>query len=520
MLTFPLWKRILIAVICTLGVLYAMPNFLPTGVMRDMPEWAPGKRVSLGLDLQGGAHLLMQVEVDAYVRELLDRSYREDVRTAMRQADVSPNAVLSDGRIEFQIRDAEKREPVLALIRRNSPDLQVQHVGDGRYQATLREDAMVQRVNTVVDQSIEVIRRRIDEMGTREPVIQRQGADRILIQVPGLEDTERLKALIGQTARMTFHLVDMQCDPSGTIPPGSELVPSAELGPDGQPFQYCLQRRVRLTGESLVDAQPTFQDNRPVVSFRFDARGARVFGQITTENVGRLFAIVLDGEVITAPRIEEPIRGGSGIIRGNFTVAETRDLSILLRAGALPASLTYLEERSVGPGLGQDSIEAGRIASIIAMVLVLIFMVVVYGLFGIFANVALLFNITLILAILTVLQATLTLPGIAGIVLTMGMAVDANVLIYERIREEVRAGRSPLNAIDAGFRRSLTTILDSNLTTLIAAIILFMLGSGPIRGFAVTLSIGIITSLFTAMMVTRFLVVMWLRKTRPAALPV
>jgi preprotein translocase subunit SecD len=357
-------------------------------------------------------------------------------------------------------------------------------------------------------------------MGTTEPLIQRQGEDRILIQVPGLGDTERLKAIIGKTAKMTFHMVDMDCNPAGRIPLSSRLVPSDEVGPDGQPFNYCIEKRVRLTGQNLVDAQPTFQDGQPVVSFRFDTRGAQIFGRITADNVGKLFAIVLDGKVITAPRIESPILGGSGIIRGSFTVQSARDLSILLRAGALPASMIYLEERSVGPGLGQDSIDSGKLASVLGLVLIVIFMFVAYGLFGLMANIALLFNIALILGLLSLLQATLTLPGIAGIALTMGMAVDANVLIFERMREEVRNGRSPFNAVDAGYRRALTTIIDSNLTTLIAAVLLFAFGSGPIKGFGVTLTIGIVTSMFTAIMVTRFLVVTWLRQKRPQALPI
>jgi len=297
-------------------------------------------------------------------------------------------------------------------------------------------------------------------------------------------------------------------------------VPSDDVRSDGKPFMYCIEKRIRLTGQNLVDAQPTFQDGQPVVSFRFDSRGASVFGKITSDNVGKLFAIVLDDKVITAPRIESPILGGSGIIRGSFTVQSAKDLAILLRAGALPASMIYLEERSVGPGLGQDSVDAGETASLIGMALVVIYMFAAYGLFGLMANVALIFNVALILALLTVLQATLTLPGIAGIALTIGMAVDANVLIFERMREEVRNGRSPFNAVDAGYRRALTTIIDSNLTTLIAAVLLFAFGSGPIRGFGVTLTIGIVTSMFTAIMVTRFMVVVWLRSRRPQTLPI
>lgn len=520
MLDFPNWKRILVVAVCLFGVLYATPNFLPATMLQDMPDWAPGKRVSLGLDLQGGAHLLMAVDTDGYIGEIMEKSLKGEVQRAMRKAKLHPNASVSGNVIQFQIRDESKVDAVRRSIRENAPELKIEALDDGRFEARLRETALRARVVTVIDQSIAVIRRRIDAMGTKEPIIQRQGKDRILVQVPGTRETERLKKLIGQTAKMTFHMVDGDCDPNGRPPPGSVIRPSSDTGQDGNAYNYCIRKRVRLSGQNLVDSQPTFQDNQPVVSFRFDTRGARTFGKITSENVGRLFAIVLDDKVITAPRIEEPIRGGSGIIRGNFTVQSTKDLAILLRAGALPAALTYLEERSVGPGLGQDSVDAGKMASVIGLIFVIVFMVVCYGRFGVMADIALLFNVSLILGVLSLLQATLTLPGIAGIVLTMGMAVDANVLIFERIREELRNGRSPLNAVDAGYRRALTTIIDSNLTTLIASILLFGLGSGPIKGFAVTLSIGIMTSMFTAIMVTRFLVVLWLRRNRPQTLTI
>lgn len=520
MLDFPTWKRVLVIAVCLFGVLYATPNFLPATALQGMPDWAPGKRVSLGLDLQGGAHLLMEVDTDGYLNDIMEKSLKDEVRRAMRKAKLHPNAVVAGKVIQFQIRDESKVDSVRRSIRENAPELEIEELDDGRFEARLKETALRARVITVIDQSIAVIRKRIDALGTKEPIIQRQGQDRILIQVPGARDTERLKKIIGTTAKMTFHMVDGECDPNGRPPPGSMIKSSSDTRDDGKAYNYCIRKRVRLSGQNLVDSQPSFQDNQPVVSFRFDTRGARTFGKITSENVGRLFAIVLDDKVITAPRIEEPIRGGSGIIRGNFTVQGTKDLAILLRAGALPASLSYLEERSVGPGLGQDSVDSGKIASIIGLILVVAFMAVSYGRFGLMADVALLFNVALILGVLSLLQATLTLPGIAGIVLTMGMAVDANVLIFERIREELRNGRSPLNAVDAGYRRALTTIIDSNLTTLIAAVLLFGLGSGPIKGFAVTLSIGIMTSMFTAIMVTRFLVVLWLRRTRPQTLTI
>jgi preprotein translocase subunit SecD len=450
----------------------------------------------------------------------MDNSYRASARAALTAAGTHGTADVVGDSLIVSIRDKSKFDDVRRRLRQDNPELTVEETDDGKLRARLSQQGLRDRLSTLIQQSISVIRRRVDEMGTTEPLIQRQGEDRILIQVPGLGDTERLKAIIGKTAKMTFHMVDMDCNPAGRIPLSSRLVPSDEVGPDGQPFNYCIEKRVRLTGQNLVDAQPTFQDGQPVVSFRFDTRGAQIFGRITADNVGKLFAIVLDGKVITAPRIESPILGGSGIIRGSFTVQSARDLSILLRAGALPASMIYLEERSVGPGLGQDSIDSGKLASVLGLVLIVIFMFVAYGLFGLMANIALLFNIALILGLLSLLQATLTLPGIAGIALTMGMAVDANVLIFERMREEVRNGRSPFNAVDAGYRRALTTIIDSNLTTLIAAVLLFAFGSGPIKGFGVTLTIGIVTSMFTAIMVTRFLVVTWLRQKRPQALPI
>ncbi|MDE0781106.1 MAG: protein translocase subunit SecD, partial [Alphaproteobacteria bacterium] len=341
------------------------------------------------------------------------------------------------------------------------------------------------------------------------------------VQVPGLEDPEALKRILGKTAKMNFHLIDEEADlrkvQSGRVPPGSML--RFGLKSEGQ-VPYVVRRRVVVGGERLVDAQPSFQDGKPIVTFRFDTAGGRIFGEATQNNVGTRLAILLDGEVISAPVIRSAILGGSGIITGQFSVDEVTELSLLLRAGALPAPMTPLEERTVGPGLGADSIEAGKIASMIGLAAVVVFMIISYGLFGVMAAVALLFNISLIVALLSLLQATLTLPGIAGIVLTIGMAVDANVLILERIKEETRNGRTPISAVDAGYRRALTTIIDSNFTTLIAAILLFQFGSGPIKGFAVTLSIGIITSMFTALMLTRLFVVFWLRRRRPKTLPI
>eukprot|EP01035_Chromulina_nebulosa_P034619 gene34618-46465_t len=361
-------------------------------------------------------------------------------------------------------------------------------------------------------QSIQIVERRVNELGTVEPLIQRQGIDRILVQVPGLQDPTRLKELLGKTAKLDFRMVDstVPADQAtqGRVPPDSEVLMSSQ----SPKVPYVVKKAVLVSGADLTDAQPGFdqRSGEPIVSFRFNTSGARKFSQATTDNVGQPFAIVLDNEVVSAPVIREPITGGSGQISGSFTVQQANDLSILLRAGALPAPLTIIEERTVGPGLGQDSIEKGELAAYVGSILVIIFMLLTYRLFGLFANIAVAINVAMIFGILSLLNATLTLPGIAGIVLTVGIAVDSNVLIYERIREEIRGGRTAISAIDAGFKRALSTILDSNITTFIAAAVLFYIGTGPVRGFAVTLGIGIVTTVFTAFTVTRLIVAAWI----------
>ncbi len=520
MLQFPAWKIALVGLVCLLGVVYAAPNLIDRDVIGEVPTGVPGRQINLGLDLQGGSYLLLQVDTSVVIQERLE-AIVETARRELRDAGIGyvGLGVQSDA-AAFNIREAADLERARQLARGFEEGAEVS--ADGvRVAVRLTEEAITELTRNAVQQSIEIVRRRVDETGTREPLIQRQGDNRILIQLPGVDNPERIKALIGQTAKLSFQLVDPSASAQeavqGRVPPGSKLVPSVDRQ---GPSHYVVQRRVMVSGENLVDAQPSFQDNRPVVSFRFDSIGGRRFGQATTENVGRPFAIILDDKVISAPVIREPILGGTGIISGSFSVQEAQDLALLLRAGALPAPLTVLEERSVGPGLGADSISSGKIASVIGMVLVAGFMIAAYGLFGIFANLALLLNVGLILGALSALQATLTLPGIAGIVLTMGMAVDANVLVFERVREEIDNGRSPINALDAGYRRALTTIIDSNLTTLFAVIFLFALGSGPIKGFAVTLGIGILTSMFTAVMVTRLFVAIWARRRRPATLPI
>jgi len=373
-------------------------------------------------------------------------------------------------------------------------------------------------------QSIEIIRRRVDEVGTNEPIIQRQGDDRILVQLPGLDDPERIKRLLGKTARMNFRMVNETANIdealSGRVPPGSDLLFELDERTGEKTIPYVIYKKIGVSGEQLIDANPSMdQNNQPVVSMRFDTSGSRKFGELTSKNVGKRFAIVLDGEVISAPVIREAITGGNGQISGNFTFESASDLSVLLRAGALPAPLTILEERSVGPSLGKDSINAGIYAGIIAIILVIIYMIVIYGIrFGMTANISLMVNILLILALLGVLDATLTLPGLAGIALTIGMAVDANVLIYERIREESRSGRSNIGAIDNGFKEAFRTIVDANITTLLAALILFQFGSGPVKGFAVTLALGVITTMFSSLLLSRGIITFWYNKFKPTSL--
>ncbi len=522
---FAKWKVILVLAVCAAGVVFAAPNLLSAPDAESLPSWLPNKQINLGLDLQGGSHLLLEVETGAVIRERLE-ALVDSMRIELRRAKIRYVGLgVTETAAVVTIKDPERADEARELLRALDPDTLAELGDGGRLTLTLTEQAIRERISSAVDQSIEIIRRRIDETGVREPTIQRQGADRILVQLPGIDDPERVKRLIGKTAKMTFHLVDDRSSVSeamtGRVPPGSRLLPSVdEADSQGRPRMYLVRKRVMVSGENLIDAQPTFQQGEPVVSFRFDTVGGKRFGAATTKNAGRLMAIVLDGKIISAPRIREPILGGSGVITGRFTVAEAQDLSLLLRAGALPAPLAILEERTVGPGLGADSIAAGKVASIVGLVLVVVFMFAAYGLFGLMANLALVANMVLITGALSALQATLTLPGIAGIVLTIGMAVDANVLIFEYIREEIRLGRTPISAIEAGFSRAITTIIDANVTTLIAAIMLYSFGSGPVRGFAVTLAIGIMTSMFTATMLTRLTMVTWLRRTKPQTLPV
>jgi SecD/SecF fusion protein len=534
MLYFSRWKTISIWLVVALSVIYAAPNLIPQHVLDTWPDWAPKKQMTLGLDLQGGSHILLQVDRQSLIDERVVNT-RDDIRTKLREAKIRYTGFSSSGRT-VQVRitqpdDVEKAKTALADLlapvtagvfgTTSVTELSLDEPEPGLLKYTLTDDGIDYRVSSAVTQSIEVVGRRVNELGTTEPIIQRQGNDRILVQVPGLQDPQRLKDILGQTAKLTFQFVDQTMSVeealNGRPPAGSSILYST----DDPPVPWLIEDRVIVSGENLTDAKAGYDQrtNEPIVQFQFDTKGAQRFGQATQQNVGRLFAIILDDQVISAPRINEPILGGSGQISGNFTTQSANDLAVLLRAGALPATLNIIEERTVGPGLGQDSIDAGKISGIIAGILVVAFMVVAYGLLGVIANIALAANVAMIVAILSLLGATLTLPGIAGIVLTVGMAVDSNVLIYERIKEERRNGRSVIQAIDSGFARALATIVDANLTTLIAAAVLFWLGSGPVKGFAVTLAIGIVTTVFTAFTFTRWLVAEWVRRWRPKEIP-
>jgi len=523
MIHFQPWKIALVLAVIVLSLAYASPNLLSEKQAEGLPSWLPHKQVSLGLDLQGGSHILLEVDIPAVLREQTN-SLLDGVRNTLRKdrAVRYTGLGIEAGAVVFRLLDADKGEQLRKDLRQAEPDADIAVEGD-KFRIAFRAAEVERKKRAIVEQSIEIVRRRIDEMGTREPTIQRQGDDRILVQLPGVRDPERVKQLLGKTAKLTFRFVDEETSvedaKQGRLPAASELLPLEDrLG--GGASEIVVRRRIMVSGENLTDARASYDEHgRPAVSFRFDSVGARGFGAATRDSVGKLFAIVLDNRVISAPRIQSAILGGSGIITGNFSTQSANDLALLLRAGALPAPMKVLEERTVGADLGADSISAGVFASWLGLALVAVFMLAFYGFFGLVANVALVANVVIILAALSVLGATLTLPGIAGIVLTMGMAVDANVLIYERMREEARSGRSPVSAVDAGFSRAFATIFDSNMTHLIAAALLYLVGTGPVKGFAVTLIIGVLTSLFTAVMVTRLMVVTWLKQFRPKALP-
>ncbi len=550
-----LWKRVLVLLICAWGIVGAAPNLFygqverhndaaaaielaggtatpdQTTALAEWPDFLPSALVNLGLDLRGGAHLLAEVRVEDVYKTRIDAMWPE-VRDAMRDLRDEVGAVRRapspDGVLRVTISNPAGMAAALEAVRAlGSSVVTLTGAGQSTIDVTAEGSDIVVQLSEAekaatdsrtLQQSLEIIRRRVDEVGTREPTIQRQGEDRVLIQVPGIGSAAELKALIGTTAQLTFNaVVSRTTDAGADAGPRNLLLPSV----DENGVYYIVEETPVVSGEELVDAQPSFDQNgQPAVSFRFDTTGARKFGDYTAANIGAPFAIILDDEVISAPVIQSHIPGGSGIITGSFSVEDSTQLAVLLRAGALPAEMTFLEERTIGPELGADSIEAGKLAAMVAGVAVAIYMVASYGLFGVFANVALAINIALMFAALSAVGGTLTLPGIAGIVLTIGMAVDANVLVFERIREELRLNKNPARAIELGYERALSAIIDANITTFITATVLFTVGAGPVRGFAITLGIGIITSVFTALFVTRLIVETWYRVRKPATVTV
>ncbi len=512
---YPRWKLWLILVVLIISTMGSLPNVV------SPPGWWPqgfSNPLNLGLDLKGGVHLVLDVDVDKAV----ERSVEEDVdsiRRILRQSKIRYRKLDAKGHaLNVTIKKVEDADATDKLLRKNFPNYNLSDGGNGHFELLLKEKNAKEIRKFAVDQAIEVVRTRIDALGTTEPVIVKQGEHRILVQIPGYEDTARAKSLIGRTAQLEFKLVDEKGDLdkalAGQIPPGDIIMYGSAQMRGSKSFRqpYLLKRRTELSGTEIADARVSIDSrfNEYAVTLKFNSKGARKFDRLTAAHVGERFAIILEGVVQSAPVIRERIAGGSAQITGSFTPREAHDLAIVLRAGALPAPVKVVEERSIGPSLGKDSVEEGMNSIIIGGILVLIFMVVYYRAFGLVANIALLFNMLLIVAAMSMIGATLTLPGMAGIVLTIGMAVDANVLIFERIREELHLGKTPLAAIDGGYDKALTTIVDANITTLIAAIVLFQFGSGPVKGFAVTLSVGILASMFTAITVTRAIISLWL----------
>lgn len=505
MLNFSKTKIIAILAACFAALYYATPSLLIGNEESKIGKFLPQEKVNLGLDLQGGSQLMLEVDFDYYIAEQLN-NLRDEIKNSFREESVRSLPELVGGKIIFTISDEEQIKSAKKLIKKLSREIEIKE-SSGQFQVFFADAEMVNIRRNLIKQSIEIIRRRIDENGTKEPTIQAQGDNRILLQVPGITNSSELKSRLGKTAKMTFHFL-------------SESASDLDLARlyDDQGRQYPVKREVVLSGDLLTDANTTYHEGLPAVSFRFNALGARKFAEITKDNVGKILAIVLDEKVVTAPRINGVINQGSGIISGSFTTEEANEVALLLRAGALPAPLKIVEERTVGPSLGLDSIQSGKISVIAGVGFVAAFMMFFYGFFGVIANVALVVNVAIILAVLSLIGATLTLPGIAGIVLTMGMSVDANVLIFERIKEELREKRSVLVAIENGFEQAFRTIIDSNLTTLIVAFFLYLFGNGPVKGFAVTLSIGIVSSMFSAILLTRMIVAIWLKKKRPKKL--
>ncbi len=529
MLDFPRWKVVLVLVTIFIGILLAVPSLGGASLARYLPERFAATKINLGLDLAGGSYLLLEADTRDVEKQRLEKM-EESVRTEMRRAD--PKIEIGDistagGELAFLVRNPTQVDTAVDLVRNLTNGIGV--TGQRDWDVAVRDSIRIvmtptdaglkEEVNKALDTARTVVAKRIDPDGTREVTVVRQGADRILVQVPGLQDPEGLKSLLGKTAKLEFKLVDLTADPEqvakGIAPPGSQILPYPD-NPGGGPT-IAVQRRIMVSGDQLIDASQGFdqQSNAPIVNIRFDGQGGRKFARTTQENTGKPFAMILDGVVLSAPNINEPILGGQAQISGNFTVESANELAIALRSGKLPVALKVIEESTVSPELGQDSIESGVLAGIVATLALVIYMLLTYMRFGVYTTLALFLNAILVLGGMAMLNATLTLPGIAGFVLTIGAAVDANVLINERIREEVRRGRQALQAVEFGYKEASTAIFDANITNVISAVILFWFGSGPIKGFAAVLAIGIITSVFTGVTFTRLIVADYLRRNRP-----
>lgn len=522
-MNFPKWKEILIACVCVFGVLFSIPNILPKSVLMNLPDFLPNKQVNLGLDLRGGVHLLLEVDLDAvehdYLNQMLDYSRQTLRKERIPYASNFPKAVEKGAKtVEFDLKDSSKAGKARTVLAAIDPDFKVDIVG-AHVTMTPKEEAIKTKKAEAVNRCIESVRKRVDDTGTREPNIQKQGEDRILLQIPGMQDPSRVKELLGRTGKLTFHLVDETAkqisDKKGAIAPiGSMYVESDEGG------YIAVKKQALIGGETLVSANLGHDEfHSPAVEFSFNKIGARKFAEVTRANVGKKFAILLDNKVISAPKIKNAITGGYGIISGSFTIETAQDLAVLLKAGALPAPLNVIEEKTVGPDLGEDSIRSGIIATLISGLFVLVFMYMWYSSFGMIANIAVTINIILLIAGLSCLQATLTLPGIAGIALTVGTAVDANVLINERIKEYIRKGDKFINAVEKGYSLAMTSIVDTNLNTIIGMTCLYYFGTGPVKGFAITTILGTIISFFTATTLTRYIVSTLLRLKYAVKIP-
>ena len=505
MKNYPLWKATLVILVISLGIIFTLPTLL---YKENSNNWFFDNKINLGLDLQGGSYLLLEVQTEVLMQEELN-NISDSIQFIARGLQTNIiNIISEEDEIQLRFSNNDKLEEIREKFKNNYRNVNVT-IKNNTMKIAINEIFKKNIKESAIKQSLEIVRKRIDESGTKEPLIQRSGKKRILLQLPGIKDPERIKELLGTTAKLTFHMVDDEDTISlkANRAPFGKIIVADFYNPE---IKYLVEKKSRVGGENLVDAKASFDPQEGhAVSFRFDTTGAQKFGKATSENVGKRFAVILDGVVITAPVINTAITGGSGIITGNFSSQEAADLSVLLRAGALPAPLSIIEERSVGPGLGADSIASGKIAAIIGMICVCIFMILIYGVFGLLANLSLIANLFIIVSLLGTIGATLTLPGIAGIVLTIGMAVDANVLVFERIKEEINKKTNALEAVKNGFNKALSTILDANITTLIAALLLFVFGSGPIKGFAITLSLGVLASMFTAIMFTNFLIYLW-----------